>query len=717
MLLRVWFLRLIALVVMALPCGSVAEARADVAAPLPAKASDSAAVLTSIAQIKGSQSDSISRPARIEGVVLWVSDRDDFFLHDGEMGIHVRESAAGRTLKPGERVRVTGRTLQGTFAPSIEPSRIEVLGPGRLPEPQAASFNLVASGATDGQWLEISGVVWSVAFQQEPSPLTVLNLAVDGQHLRVLVNTPLAPDALKLIDAEVKVRGVATGRFNSQHQLVEPVIRVTDLSSITVVRSPPAAAFELPLVPLDRLLAFSLEAPSPHRVRVAGRVTRRISDTTFFLCENTLGLKVELLDPATVKAGDRVEVVGFAAMITGAAVMQSATCRVTSSGPPLPPARLDGRELFSGAYNSNLVDVKARLVDWIRDSQGITLILQSGNYLIKGLLPPTTGIAALPEKNSIVRVTGICVVSDVEDIWLYSPRSVRLLLASLNDVTLLESPPWWTADRLWRALAIALAVLAAGLAWVWSLRRQIRRKAKVIEQQTRHAAALEERSRIARDLHDTLEQGLTGLSLQLKVVEMDLKESPERAAGTLEAARKMLRQSRAFAHDAIRELRTDAVAPHHEDLVAGLRGVVATWQSYGVRGVELRVTGEVRTVTRPIEHALISIASEAMTNAVKHGRASVILIELSFERERLVLAVKDNGTGFEPAESGTRGQGGFGLLGMQERVRALAGRIEFRRRAEGGTEIFVAVPLHQRPTAIAAIVDGPVQPSTAPTAP
>lgn len=661
-------------------------------APNSKNAARTSDALTSIAQIKTNQPASIARQARIEGVVLWVSDRADFFLHDGQMGIHVRESAASKGLKPGERVRVSGTTLQGTFAPSIEPEQIETLGRGALPEAQPASFNLVASGATDGQWLEIRGVVWSVTFQQEPSRLTVINLSVDGQHVRVLVNEPLATGAESLIDSEVKVRGVATGRFNSQHQLVEPVIRVTDLSSITVIRRPPADAFELPLVPLDRLLAFSLEAPSPHRVRIAGRVTRRISDKTFFLCEDTLGLKVELLDPVAVKAGDRVDVVGFATMITGAAVMQSAKCRVTSSGPPQPPARPDVNALFDGSHNSNLVSVKARLVDWIRDGQGITLVLQSADHLIKGLLPPTAGAEALPEKNSIVDVTGICVVSDVEDIWLYSPRSVRLLLASMDDIKVLERPAWWNAERLWRALAIALAILVAGVAWVWALRRQIRRKAFVIEQQTRHAAVLEERSRIARDLHDTLEQGLTGLSLQLKVVEMDLKDSPERAATTLEAARQMLRHSRAFAHDAIRELRTDTLALCHQNLVTGLKEIVATWKRYGVSGVELRVNGNERVVSRPIEHALISVASEAVTNAVKHGQATAIQIELEYQGERLALVIKDNGLGFDPEQSGRRSNS-FGLLGMRERVQALQGRLSVKSAPGGGSEIRVEIPL------------------------
>jgi signal transduction histidine kinase len=614
-------------------------------------------------------------------------------VHDDAMGIHVRESIAGKSLHVGDRVSVSGIVMRGTFAPSIEPREITAFGPAPLPKPQRPSFTRIASGATDGQWLEVSGVVWSISRQEDSTPVTVLNLAVDGQRLRVLANDPPGPDASRLIDAEVRIRGVATGRHNPQRQLVEPVIRVMNLSTLEIVRPPPADAFALPLLPLNRLLGFSLDVPNPHRVRVTGKVARRISDTRFFLTSAGLGLKVELLAPATVQAGDEAEVVGFAAMVNGAAVMQSAVCRVVGSGEPPAPTRPEYQALSDGTCSSSLVSVNARLVDWTRDAQGVTLLLQTGNHLFKALLPPTVVPDGLPEKNSIVDVTGICVVSDLEDIWLQSPRSVSLLLTSLDDVQLLQGPPWWTADRLWRALAIALAVLAAGLTWVWSLRGQIQRKGAVIEQQTRHAAVLEERSRIARDLHDTLEQGLTGLSLQLKVVEMDLDDSPEQAARALESARQMLRQSRALAHDAIRELRTDAVARRHETLVGGLRDAAEMWKSFGALSVEFDVNGSERPLPRAIEHHLICIAAEAMTNAVKHGRAALIKLTLRYIPAAIELSVRDDGIGFDPENSARPQAGCFGLLGMRERVQAMSGHITVQSQPGSGTTIRVEIPV------------------------
>lgn len=678
----------------AAPGATAADA---VSAPESAAASPASAPvtpLTRIADVK-TWSDLAGRslPVSIEGVVTWVGAGGDFFMHDGAMGIHVGVSEAGKTLRPGDRLRVVGATRRGTFAPSIEPRELVRLGTGVLPEPLQASYNLVASGSLDGQCLQIDGVVCAVESQEETEPVAVLNLAIEGRRLRVLVNHPPPLDVEKLIDAEVRVRGVATGSFNPQRQLVEPVLRVSDFSAITVVRPALADPFALPIVPLDRLLGFSLEAPRPHRVRIRGVVARQISERVFFLRDENLGLKVETRVPTTVRSGDVVEATGFPTMSGAAAVMEGSVCRTMSSGAPLVPARPTLAGLLDGSHSSDLVSVQARLVDWVADGQSVTMIFQADNHLLKGLLPHGAGLEALPEKNSIVDATGICVISELEDLWYYSPRSVVLLLSSPADLKVLQAPEWWTRERLWRALALVLAILAAGLGWVWSLRRQVQRKRAVIELQARHAAVLEERSRIARELHDTLEQGLTGFSLQLKAVEKDINDAPDQAGERLQSARQMLRQSRALAHDAIRELRMDAVARRHETLVAGLRRIVDMWNQSGALAVEMRVHGEERPLPHDVEQHLLGIGAEAMTNAVKHGAAASIQLELRYLPAGVLLRVEDNGSGFDPASCAAATSGSFGLLGMRERAHQVGGRIEIRSEPGRGAVILVEVPL------------------------
>lgn len=626
----------------------------------------------------------------LEGVVTHVAAGGSFFLHDGEMGIHVGQSERGQHLQPGARVRVVGATRRGAFAPSIEPRELLPLGPGVWPEPRRASYDEVASGTLDGQWLEIAGVVCD-ASSPPATPGTVLNLAVEGRRLRVTVNHTETIDPDVFIDAEVRLRGVASGSFNRQRQLVEPVLRVPGWSCLSVIRPPPSEPYAVPVVPLAQLLGFSLEAPSPHRVRIQGVVTRSISDRVLFMREGRLGIKVETCGPAGFNPGDEIEAVGFPAMARGSAVMENALTRLLRTGTAPVPVRAAWAELLDGTHSADLVTVRARLVDWITAGESVTLVLQAEDQLFQAILPGVPPGGAMPENNSIVEATGICALSALDDRRQVSPRAFVLLLSSRTDLAVVERPDWWTAERLWRALAVVLALLVIGLGWVWALRRQVQRKRAIIAQQSHHAAVLEERSRIARDLHDTLEQGLTALSLQLKVVELDHKEAPHQVGEGLEAARQMLRQSRALAHDAIRELRTDDLARRHEPLAAGLQRIVSTWKHSGIPGVALVIEGPECPLPGETERHLAAIAAEAITNAVKHGRATAIHVCLCYGTDGVQLRIQDNGTGFDSAGGAPAGAGGLGLVGMRERAAAIGGKLDIQGNSGAGTCIVVEV--------------------------
>jgi signal transduction histidine kinase len=272
----------------------------------------------------------------------------------------------------------------------------------------------------------------------------------------------------------------------------------------------------------------------------------------------------------------------------------------------------------------------------------------------------------------------------------------------------MQAPPWWTPERLWRALAVTFAVLLAAAGWVWSLRRQVDRKRAVIEQQARHTAALEERSRIARELHDTLEQGLTGLSLQMKAMETDLEGTPHPVRSRLQFARQMLRQSRALARNAIRELRAEAVPGRLEGLLDGLRRVADDWNHSGALTVNVTISGEPRPLPARVEHHLLGIGTEAMTNAVKHGRADAIRVSVAYGPAAITVCIQDNGSGFDPAQHLERASGCFGLLGMRERAREVRGEVRIQSQPGRGAEVTVVAPIDPAPTTIP-----PASPETA----
>lgn len=631
-------------------------------------------------------------PAELVGVVTATMPSGAFRLHDGDLGIYVTRSPIGQTLKPGERVRVSGVLRKAGFSPWVTPHVVERLGQGEFPAAAPASYPVLASGAADNQWVEIEGIVRGVEVPA-PRDFVVLDLGMEGGTLRVLVNHEPGENLAELVDATVRIRGVAAVTVNKHKHVVEPSFRVPGRQHIAVVAPAEPDAFAKPLVPLQQALRYSLGAGGGHRIRTRGVVLRRLSETMFFVRDDDVGLKVETSAPVDFKPGDMVEAVGFPVMWEGMAVLQKAVCRAVGHVAEPAPARPELAALRSGALNSDLVRIEARLVDWVAAGQGVTLILQTGDQLFKGLFNQPKGQPLrLPEKNSLVNVTGICVISELEDVWFYQPRSFLVLLADLADLELVQAPPWWTPERLRFALIVAGAVLVAAAGWVWLLRRQIERKRAVIEQQARHAAALEERSRIARELHDTLEQGLTGLSLQMKALETDLAATPHPARSRLQAARQMLRQSRALARNAIRELRTEAVPARLEGLVDGLRRIAAGWNHSGALRIALAIEGEARPLPPGVEHHLLGIGTEAITNAVKHGRAETIRVAVEFRAAEVVLRVEDDGAGFDPAQEWQHTSGCFGLLGMRERAREVRGELRIDSHPGQGTVVLVSAP-------------------------
>jgi signal transduction histidine kinase/ligand-binding sensor domain-containing protein len=250
-------------------------------------------------------------------------------------------------------------------------------------------------------------------------------------------------------------------------------------------------------------------------------------------------------------------------------------------------------------------------------------------------------------------------------------------------------PAWF--QTVWFQAGVILLILGAGAATAWLVQRQRHeREQQVLTRQ--HEATLAERTRIAQDLHDTLLQGIAGVSLHLKAAERALPDHPDVAAETLIRVQRLTR-------DALREARERVLDLHepdgrHPDLAEALResgeGLVA---ASGAR-FSLTASGERRRLPRPLEVTAILIAREAIANAVRHAEARRIDVAIGFGPEVLRMEVCDDGRGITAeAMERAREDGHLGLSGMRERAARLGGRCEVRRKAEGGTAVSVELPL------------------------
>jgi ligand-binding sensor domain-containing protein/signal transduction histidine kinase len=231
----------------------------------------------------------------------------------------------------------------------------------------------------------------------------------------------------------------------------------------------------------------------------------------------------------------------------------------------------------------------------------------------------------------------------------------------------------------------SLCLISLGLGiWGW-YRLRVRRMEREF------SAVLAERTRIAREIHDTLAQGFAGISVQLELVARLLAAAPQTAKIHLDQARSLARESLDEARRSVWNLRSSAL--DGGDLPAALAETAKRLAAGTEVQTQVQVSGTYRQLSRTVEDNLLRIGQEAMTNAIKHAQATQLQVDLKFEPQHLRLSVRDNGSGF--AETTQRGErdGHFGLVGIKERAEQLGGRLSIHSRPQEGTEIVVEVPL------------------------
>jgi signal transduction histidine kinase len=292
--------------------------------------------------------------------------------------------------------------------------------------------------------------------------------------------------------------------------------------------------------------------------------------------------------------------------------------------------------------------------------------------------------------------------------WLelqgFVPKPI-LWPAALHAYAPLISAGFWIA--LFWTIAALTYLLANGMRRAWRLSRaqaeelralSTQLEARVAQQtaelleQSREAARLEERTRVARDIHDTLAQGLTGIVVQLGAAQRALQVSAPDTEEHLELAASMAREALAEARRSIWNLRTPAL--ERGSLCDALQGLAAR-RSRPETQIDFQVRGEPWTLSSEVESSLLRVCQEALVNISKHAGATEGHVVLEYTPESVHLTIRDNGVGFErdALASDRPAQGpwdGFGLLGMRERISAMGGTLKLCN--DAGAQVQVVIP-------------------------
>ncbi|HUA38132.1 MAG TPA: histidine kinase [Candidatus Sulfopaludibacter sp.] len=663
-----------------------------------------------------------------------------FYVQDKTGGIFVN-NLGHKLPKPGDWVEVDGITAPGPFAPIIASPRWTKLGTAPLPPAKPVTVEQLMAGVEACQRVEISGIVRSAQLQDNR---LVINLMSGGFRLRVLAPIPPGVDPQSLLAARVRVRGTAVTLYNaSLRQMVTVWVYVPVGSDFTVESSESANPFNQPLIPLNSIVQYRRDNFPGKRVHVKGAVIYQRPGADLFLEDESGGLQVQTGQTETFARGDMVEAVGFPEVENFLPVLQDAFVKKTDEPGVKPtPQAASLRGIAAGLHQADFITLKAKVVDRIVrrtppqmgkfGQQETILMLQSSNVIFTAQLDApgqSPELTTIP-LGSTVEINGICLTKVDE---LGKVESFQILIPTPRDVRILARPSWLTPQHLLICVGVIVFILILISSWTIAISRKnsalnvlVRDKEKAQtelqqahdlleervkertaqlkfemtarkEAEVQFKAVLAERTRLARELHDTLEQSLTGIGLQLDTAGRLSANQPEAASHHLELARNLIIQSQTEIRHSIWDLRSRELEQFNLP-DALLRNARQATDGTNIQ-VEVETEGDVRGLSEIVEGNLLRIGQEALTNVIKHSGASLVKIELAFGPQEVILQITDNGCGFDTSNGVGPQKDHFGLLGMSERVKRIQGRFFLRSSPGNGTSVRVEVPASLPPEA------------------
>ncbi len=633
------------------------------------------------------------REVRLTGVITfaWHAGTTEFTVQDETGAVWLPPILLPANCAVGTKVEIEGRTEAGGFGPIVQAEVVRALGPGTLPAARPATYEELLTAQFQGQRVELTGIVRGQRVNPEFGlGWLALEIATGGGRVTVNVTHEITGHP-ELLDARVRVRGVNLHSSDAQQQAFLPMINAHTLTDVEVLAPANPQPFTQLPVALNQIMRSANPAGAGHRVRVHGAVTVVRQGGSFFLQDETRGLQVFLRESSCPETGEIVDVVGFPEPGAFSPVLRDADWRPTGTK-NLPPA-LVVSSAEAAKHDGRLVTVRAQLTALAATDNEIVLTLEDGLLRFRAYVPDA-GLGRW-RVGSELQTTGVCSVEvgDWESLVTHrKPQGFSLLARGPADIILLHAAPVWTLMRIVWVLVVLGVALGVALGVIWTqTRRRLREAARTRE--AAHAqfeAVIGERTRMAREIHDTLAQGFAGISVQLEVLNDRLDALPDDTRRHLEIARKLVRSSLDEARRTVWNLRAQTL--EENGLPGALDRLGRQLTDGSSLAFNLRVEGTDRTLPADVENNLLRIGQEAITNAVRHSGARQLTLILAFRADGVRLGVSDNGHGFDPANIQPSRHGGFGLSGLRERAETMHAQLEIHSTPGSGTRIQIIVP-------------------------
>ena len=433
------------------------------------------------------------------------------------------------------------------------------------------------------------------------------------------------------------------------------------------------------LISTLRLPALS----SPVTATIRGTVV--LASPALFVQDATGGVAVQQDRPEALKVGDEVEVTGTVRAHAFSPTLEQATVHVLWENAPMLPVSVTASQAATGAFDATFVEVEGRLTNKEHGSgDTLTFDLDAGPQSFRAVMNRGRGdtLYSTLKPGSMLRLRGIA-VSDAA--YTRDLVPFALLLRSSDDAVVLAGPPWWNVRH---ALLVVAMLLLLPMVVNFFYHRV---------ESWRLRAVLEERERMAYEMHDTLSQSFAGIGFQLKAIREGMPDGLPRLHQQLDLASELVRHSHEETRRSIAVLRPEQ--PGSEGLVSALCECANRLVEGGAVEIVAGCSGEVARTSLRVADALYHVGQEALANAVRHGQPTRLEVRLLFERNTVELRIGDNGAGFATRHD----LPGFGIRSMQKRAAAIGATLEVCSRPGVGTEVSIR-------SSLTSLRPGPVRP-------
>jgi signal transduction histidine kinase len=405
-----------------------------------------------------------------------------------------------------------------------------------------------------------------------------------------------------------------------------------------------------------------------------------LTGPTLFVQDSTGGIYIPQPAAPPLKVGDEVEVTGEVHAGEFSTTMERASVKVLWARTPVPPVSVTASQASMGKFDAEFVEVQGRLTGKEHGPENTLILdLEEGPQSFRAIMNPgrSDSLFSALKLNSSLRLRGICVVNPA---FTNNLTPFVLLLRSNEDLEVLAGPPWWSTGHL-IAIVVASLLLALVVNFVYHRIAHWRMQ-----------GVLEERQRLAHEMHDTLAQSFAGIGFQLQAIRNRLAEDNFGVLQQVDLASNLVRHSHEEARRSIATLSPESL--ESEDILSALDICARRMVEGGTVQVVSGREGDQRPIPLRIADTLYRIGQEAVANAVRHAHPTRLTIRVLFSHNLASLLIEDNGAGFQKDD----GLLGFGIRGMRRRAQIISAKFSLESKPGQGTRIRVDAPLPPRAT-------------------